>query len=233
MKLLRTLPPPRYSYRALFVPETIGTIAFLSKNYVYLKEYMEAGYVVSCVGDSGPYTYVRSKRGNTLADRSAEHVMRNLSGEGRVSIRDFNPVGGDERQYGSPGLNFPVGSILRSRHGEFKEYHTSKDDLSFVTEKDMGRSLDLYLRVIYTLEINCKPIRVDPYCEPQLGRRGLYSPLVTSTIPDYQVKLLNILSFADGDHDLIDIANRMDCPIWELCEPLKKLTEANLIRLNL
>ena len=126
-----------------------------------------------------------------------------------------------------------LGSILKSRHGEYKEYHTLKDDLNFVTETDMGRSLEVYLRVIHTLEMNCKPIRADPYCEPQLGKRGLYSQFVTATVPNYQVKLLNILSFADGDYDLIRIANRMHCPIWDLSEPLKKLVEADLIRLNL
>jgi aminopeptidase-like protein len=194
---------------------------------------MEAGYVVTCVGDEGPFTYVRSKRGRTAADRAAEHVLRHPPHGRAVSIRDFDPVGSDERQYCSPGLNLPVGSLMRSRYGEFKEYHTSMDDLTFVTEEGLAESLEAYLRVVQTLEMNCRPKRTDPYCEPQLGKRGLYSTLVTSSIEDFHVKLLNILSFADGEHDLIDIANRLACPIWHLAEPLRRLVEADLIRLDL
>ena len=233
MSLLSGLPSTRHNYRSLFIPETIGAIVFLSQHHHELKKMMKAGYVVSCVGDSGPYTYVRSKRGNTLADRAAEHVLRHLPQEGKVNIRDFDPVGSDERQYCSPGLNLPVGSLLRSRHGEYREYHTSRDNLDFVSEAGLCGSLEVYLRVVQTLEMNCRPMRTNPYCEPQLGRRGLYSKLAGSPVEDYIVKLLNILSFADGDHDVIDIANRLDCPIWDLLELLEKLVEADLIRLHL
>jgi aminopeptidase-like protein len=234
MKLLGDLPHLRFSYRALFAPETMGAIAFLSQHHEELKERMKAGYVVACVGDDGPFTYVRSKRTGTAADKAAEHVVRHVAHKkGKpATIREFDPVGSDERQYCSPGLNLPVGSLLRSRHGEFKEYHTSKDDLSFVSEAGLASSLEAYLRIVQTLEMNCRPLRTNPYCEPQLGRRGLYSKLVSSNIADFQVKILNILSFADGDHDLIDIADRLGAPVWELAEPLHKLVEADLIRLD-
>ena len=233
VRRLREGPRPRYSYRALFAPETIGPIVFLSQHHERVKATMEAGYVVSCVGDEGPFTYVRSKRGSTAADRAAEHVLRHPPHGRAVSIRDFDPVGSDERQYCSPGLNLPVGSLTRSRFGEFKEYHTSMDDLTFVTEDGLRESLEAYLRVVQTLELNCRPLRTNPYCEPQLGKRGLYSTLVTSSIEDFHVKLLNILSFADGEHDLIDIANRLGCPIWHLADPLRRLVDADLIRLDL
>jgi aminopeptidase-like protein len=233
MRILNDLPQPRYSYRGLFVPETMGVIAYLSKYHRHLKARMEAGYVVTCVGDDGPYTYVRSKRGRTPADKAAEHVLKHVSKSRPVSVREFDPVGSDERQYCSPGINLPVGSLMRSRYGEFKQYHTSKDDLTFVSEEGMAGSLEAYLRVVQTLELNCRPTRANPYCEPQLGKRGLYSKLVSANIEDFHVKILNLLSFADGEHDLIDVADRLKCPVWALREPLKKLVEADLIRLNL
>jgi len=232
MTILDDLPHPRYSYRALFAPETMGVIAFLSKHHRQLKARMEAGYVVTCVGDDGPYTYVRSKRGRTPADKAAEHVLRHVARAKPVSVREFDPVGSDERQYCSPGINLPVGSLMRSRYGEFKQYHTSKDDLTFVSEEGLAGSLKAYLRVVQTLEMNCRPVRTNPYCEPQLGKRGLYSKLVSANIEDFHVKILNLLNFADGEHDLVDIADRLKCPVWELREPMKKLVDANLIRLN-
>jgi aminopeptidase-like protein len=235
MKILGGLPAPRYSYHGLFAPETIGAIAFLSTCVDAIKANTKAGYVVTCVGDDGPFTYVRSKRGRTLADKAAEHAARQvaLQKSRTFSVREFDPVGSDERQYCSPGFNLPVGSLMRSRVGDFMQYHTSMDNLTFVSEAGLAGALEAYMRVVQTLEMNCHPMRTNPYCEPQLGKRGLYSKFVSSNIPDYQVKILNILSFADGDHDLIDIADRMHLPVWELADPLKKLVEADLIQLDL
>lgn len=234
MQIVRLLPHRRFSYRALFAPETIGVIAFLSSFADELKQRMKAGYVVTCVGDDGPFTYVRSKRRSTAADKAAEHAVRHvaMAKTRKYVVREFDPVGSDERQYCSPGLNLPVGSLMRSRYGEFKEYHTSKDDLAFVSEEGLAGSLNAYLRIIQTLELNCYPVRVNPFCEPQLGKRGLYSKMVSSNIADYQVKLLNILSFADGDHDLIDIADRLGVPVWDLMAPLKSVVDADLVRLE-
>lgn len=232
MRLVESLPGRRYSYRALFAPETMGVIAFLSRHYELLKPRMKAGYVVTCVGDDGPFTFVRSKRRTTEADKAAEHLLLQLGKSRTVSVREFDPVGSDERQYCSPGLNLPVGSLMRSRYGEFKQYHTSKDDLDFVSEQGLAGSLEAYLRTIQTLEMNCLPVRTNPFCEPQLGKRGLYSQLVSANIEDYHVKVLNLLSFADGEHDLIDIANRLSCPVWELADPLQKLVAADLLRLE-
>lgn len=233
MRLVGSLPGWRYSYRALFAPETMGAIAFLSRHHESLTARMKAGYVVTCVGDNGPFTYVRSKRRTTAADKAAEHVLRQLGKTRTVSIREFDPVGSDERQYCSPGLNLPVGSLMRSRYSEFEQYHTSKDDLDFVSEQGLADSLEAYLRVIQTLEMNCLPVRTNPFCEPQLGKRGLYSNLVSANIEDYHVKVLNLLSFADREHDLIDIANRLNCPVWELADPLQKLVQADLLSLEI
>lgn len=234
MEIVHALPTLRHSYRALFAPETIGVIAFLSQYADHLKRNMKAGYVVTCVGDDGPFTYVRSKRRVTDADKAAEHVLQFIPAdkERKLILREFDPVGSDERQYCSPGLNLPVGSLMRSRYGDFKQYHTSKDDLTFVSEQGMAGSLEAYLRIIQTIELNCYPVRTNPFCEPQLGKRGLYSKMVSSNIADFQVKLLNLLSFADGEHDLIDVANRLGAPVWDLVAPLKSLVDADLIRLE-
>ena len=234
LALLQDLPTLRYSYRALFAPETIGAILFLSQHYRELQESVVAGYVVSCVGDDGPYTYVRSRRADTMADKVADHVLRHCHEDRRVTVKDFDPIGSDERQYGSPGIDLPIGSLSRSRHGEYREYHTSKDDLDFVSERGIAGSLAAYLRAIQVLEMNCRPTRTDPFCEPQLGRRGLYPKLgAAREVDDYLTKLMHILAFSDGDHDLIDIANRLGCPVWGLREPLEKLVDADLVRLNI
>lgn len=234
MCLVGGIPRLRYSYRGVFAPETIGVIALLSRCAEELKRHVKAGYVVTCVGDDGPFTYMRSKRRASFADRAAEHAVPHVAISHRrpFLLREFDPVGSDERQYCSPGINLPVGSLMRSRHGEFEQYHTSLDDLTFVTESGLGGSLEAYLRVAQTIELNCFPRRSNPNCEPQLGRRGLYSKMVSSNIADYQVKLLNLLSFADGEHDLIAIANRLRVPIWDLVEPLESLVAADLVTLE-
>jgi len=235
MKLVAGLPSHRYSYRAVFAPETIGVIAFLSRHAGQLTEHMKAGHVVTCVGDDGPFTYVRSKRADTAADRIAEHAVRHVASTRKrvCNILEFDPVGSDERQYCSPGLNLPVGSLMRSRYSEFAEYHTSLDNLDFVSEVGMQGSLEGYLRIVQSHELNCKPLRTNPFCEPQLGKRGLYSQYVSVNIEDFHIKLLNILSFADGDHDLIEIADRLKVPVWTIIEPLRRLVEADLITLDL
>ncbi len=232
--LLGRLSPLRYTYRALFAPETIGALAFLSQHLRELQATMAAGYVVTCVGDDGPYTYKRSRRGTTLADRAAEHVLRHLAAGRPVTIQEFDPVeGSDDRQYGSPGINLPVGSLMRSPYGEYPEYHTSKDDLAFVSEQALADSLRVYLRVVETIEMNCHPLRTNPYGEPQLGRRGLH-PMMTRMGPftDDTPAILTILAYADGGHDLIDIGGRLGCPVWALRAPLQKLVEADLIYLR-
>ncbi len=232
--LLGRLSPLRHTYRALLAPETIGALAFLSEHLRELQAKMAAGYVVTCVGDDGPYTYKRSRRGTTLADRAAEHVLRHLAGGRPVTVQEFDPVeGSDDRQYGSPGVNLPVGSLMRSPYGEYPEYHTSKDDLAFVSEQALADSLRVYLRVVETIEMNSHPIRTNPCGEPQLGRRGLH-PTMTRVGPyaDDTPAILTLLAFADGEHDLIDIAGRLGCPVWELRAPLQKLVEADLIYLR-
>lgn len=232
LQCLARLPPGRFTYRGIFTPETIGTIAFLSEHHETVGERIAAGYVTTCVGDDGPFTYIRSKRGGTLADRAAEHALRFVAKGKPLSIRDYDPKGSDERQYCSPGINWPVGSLMRSRYGEYREYHTSKDDLTFVSEQGLGASLLAYFRILQTIEVNCRPVRTNPYCEPQLGRRGLYPTIASESLDDSFQELLTLLAFADGEHDLIAIGDKLQRPVWALLPAVEALVRADLIVLR-
>ena len=169
------------------------------------------GLVVACVGDSGKLHYKRSRRGNAEIDRAVVHALRQRN-EG-FEVRDFSPYGYDERQYCSPGFNLAIGSLTRTPHGRFPQYHTSADDLEFVRAESLGDSLAAYLLVISILENNGRYINLNPKCEPQLGKRGLYRAL--GGFPDagqLELAMLWVLNLSDGDHELLDIAERAGLP---------------------
>ena len=169
----------RYSYRFLFIPGTIGAITWLARNEERAQR-IRHGLVVACVGDGGPFHYKRSRRGAEI-DRAAEYVLRRSGCE--YDVHDFSPYGYDERQYCSPGFNLPVGSLTRTPHGRFPEYHTSADDLTFVAPQHLAESLRRYLEVIDVIENNRRPINTNPKCEPQLGKRGLYRAVGGTNAP--------------------------------------------------
>jgi len=219
----------RYTYRFVFVPETIGAIAYLSRNGSRMKEKTAAGYVVTCVGDHGEFTYKRSKAGNTLADRAAEHVLRSHKVKSRVI--DFAIGGSDERQYCSPGFNLPVGSLMRTPYQQYSQYHTSLDDKSFISFAAMAESVGLYLEIVKTLELNRRYINTQPYGEPQLGKRGLYADLGGQRKrSDALTRRLHLLCFADGAHDLISIAEKMGLPATDFESTIAELTKAGLLK---
>ncbi len=161
----------RYSYRFLWIPGTIGSITWLARNEPILPR-IKHGLVLSCVGDAGAFTYKRSRRGDAEVDRAVEQVLRH-SGH-QFEVLDFTPYGYDERQYCSPGINLPVGCFMRTPNGRYPQYHTSADDLDFVTPSALGESLGQLLRVVQVLEKNGHYLNLNPKGEPQLGRRGLY-----------------------------------------------------------
>jgi aminopeptidase-like protein len=201
---------PRYTYRFLFVPGTIGAIAWLSRNEERAHR-IKHGLVVACVGDAGPMTFKRSRRGNAEIDRAVEHVL-GQSGQ-PFSVRDFTPYGYDERQYCSPGFDLPVGSLTRTPHGEYPEYHTSGDDLALVKTGALVESLRRYLEVFEVLEGNGAYVNLSPRCEPQLGKRGLYGAVGgRSHAAAAQMALLWVLNLSDGRHTLLDIADRAKLP---------------------
>jgi len=234
--VLSRIPGLRFAYRFLFLPETIGPNAYMSLfgDQVMARTY--AGYVVSCVGDEGPYTYKKSRRGNSPADLAALHVLRHHSPAGaEILIHDYFPdAGGDERQFNSPGYNLPVGSLLRSNAGTYREYHTSLDDLDFVSASGMAESLAAYLRIIQTLETNLCFRNTKPYGEPQLGKYGLYPSMgVHPRFEDEVRYLLYLLCYGDGEHDLMAIADMLDRPVWALTEGIEKLMKAGLLEVDL
>jgi dTDP-4-dehydrorhamnose 3,5-epimerase len=213
--------PRRYSYRFLFAPGTIGAITWLALNEDRASA-IAHGVVLACVGDEGPFTYKRSRRGRAPIDRAVEHVLAH--GRDPYGVRDFSPFGYDERQFGSPGFDLPVGSLSRSMHGEFAEYHTSADDLRFVTSRALGGSFEVALAVIDVLERDRRYRNLSPKCEPQLGRRGLYhavgGPAGTA---EHELAMLWVLNLSDGDHGLLDIAERSGLPFGAVASAAEAL----------
>ncbi len=196
----------RYTYRFLFIPGTIGSIAWLALNESKLEQ-VKHGLVVACVGDPGPFTYKKSRRGNAEIDRVVSYVL--AQSERPYQVREFTPYGYDERQYCSPGFNLPVGCLSRTPYGEFPEYHTSADNLHFVTPEALEESLGTYQSVVDVLELNRTYLNLSPKGEPQLGRRGLYSALGgRADTGDRQMAMLWLLNLSDGSNSLLDIAER-------------------------
>ncbi|HEY5892213.1 MAG TPA: DUF4910 domain-containing protein [Chthoniobacterales bacterium] len=211
----------RYSYRFLFVPGTIGSITWLSRNEKIATR-IAHGLVLTCLGDPGGFTYKKSRRGDAEIDRAAAQVLRWSKEPHRIV--DFVPYGYDERQYCSPGFNLPIGCFMRSPHGEFPEYHTSGDDLDFVQPEALGDSLVKLLQIIDVLEGNYRYVSLNPKGEPQLGRRGLYG-----AIGEQVMAMLWTLNLADGSHSLLDIAERSNIPFSTLKTAASKLREQQLV----
>jgi aminopeptidase-like protein len=198
--------PRRYSYRFLFVPGTIGAITWLAKNEATVSK-IRHGLVVACVGDPGPFTYKKSRRGDAEIDKAVAHILgrRGIP----YSITEFSPYGYDERQYCSPGFNLPVGSLTRTPNGRYPEYHTSADDLMFVRPESLGESLQMYLDVIEAIETNRTYINLNPKCEPQLGKRGLYEAIVgRADTAKSEMAMMWVLNLSDGGNSLLDISER-------------------------
>jgi aminopeptidase-like protein len=218
--------PLRYSYRFLFIPGTIGSIAWLALNEDRVDR-IKHGLVVTGVGDAGQPTYKRSRRGTAMIDRAAAHVLAHSGHPYRIV--DFSPYGYDERQYCSPGFDLPVGSLMRTPHGEYPEYHTSADDLEFVLPESLANSLGLYLNVLDVLENDGLFLNLMPKGEPQLGKRGLYPAVgAQGTGPELMARLW-VLNLSDGDHSLLDIADRAEMPFNAIKDAARALVEAGLL----
>jgi aminopeptidase-like protein len=231
LKVLSQASKLRLTYRGALTTETIGTLCYLDRFGQELKNNALGGCVVSCVGDPGPFTFVRSRRGVTMSDKIFEHVITHAVPGRRIDVRDWHPIGSDERQYCSPGFDLPVGSFSRSRFENFPEYHTSLDNLDFVTEAALQDSLKVLLRVCQSFEMNLYPRRTNPYGEPQLGKRGLYSSDRTS-VDRITLDRMFILGHADGRTSMLQIAEKAGRAIWSMLEALEGLDEARLIILS-
>ena len=222
-------PNRRYTYRILFVPETIGAIAYLKQHHETMKKNTVAGFVLSCMGDNRAYSYIASRLGNTLADRVAQHVLRQQ--DSAYKSYTFLARGSDERQYCSPGIDLPVCGICRTKYGDYPEYHTSLDNLELVTAEGLEGSLQVMKKCLYILEEN-KIFRCKEKCEPQLGKRGLYPILSTKERNENgrsSQTMLNLAAYADGQHDLLSIAEIIGTNINELVPMARKLVELNIL----
>ena len=226
-KILKTRKN-HYSYRFLFAPETIGALAWLSGNEKNLSK-IKHGLVVTCVGDKGRMTYKKTRNGTAVIDKAVEKVLRD-SGDPH-EILDFFPTGSDERQFCSPGFDLPVGSLMRTPYGKYSEYHTSADNLNFVTEKSLADSLEKYLAVIDLLENNLTYLNLNPKGEPMLGKHGLYRKKGTPEGRNSnELARLWILNLSDGTNSLLDIALRSGLKFQDVQTAAAELYQAKLLK---
>lgn len=219
----------RYSYRFVFAPATIGAITWLARNEDTAHR-IKHGLVATCLGDSGKFTYKRSRQGDAEIDAVALHVLECFGDE--HAVVDFSPYGYDERQYCSPGFNLPVGSLTRSSHGQYPEYHTSADNLELMRPENLGDSLLRYASIVSVLERNRRYLNLRPKGEPRLGPTGLYRRIGHGNDADRQreLALLWVLNLSDGDHTLLEIAERSEMPFDTVYTAAEALAGTPLLR---
>lgn len=223
-----TRRPQRYSYRFLFMPATIGALVWLSSHQQTLAK-VKHGLVLTLLGDGGPLSYKRSRRGNAEIDRAAAYVLEHSEQPHRLF--DFEPFGYDERQYCSPGLNLPIGCLMRSRPGEYAEYHSSADDLDLVRPGQLADSWAHCVAIVELLERNRSYLSLSPHGEPQLGCRGLYRTLGgEADRADIERAILWVLNLADGHHSLLDTAERSGLPFEVIAQAADLLADHHLAR---
>ena len=203
----------RYSYRIIFIPETIGAICYINRNLTQLKEKTIAGYVVTCVGDERAWSFMPSRHTNTLSDITARHVLKYIAPT--YKEYSFLERGSDERQYCSPGVDLPIASVMRSKYGTYPEYHTSLDNMDFVTPCGLAQSLYAHQKLIETLEADCTPI-CKVLCEPKMSARGLRPTTGKVGSANNGRDMMNLLAYADGTKTLVEIAETINVPAWEL-----------------
>lgn len=214
-----------YTYRAIFVPETIGSLVFLSRNLEQLKVSLIAGWVMTCLGDNGQFSYIPSRLGNTYADKITLELLKSQ----REPFTEYSWLdrGSDERQFCAPGVNLPVCSVTKTKYGEYPEYHTSLDNLDFITPKGLSQSLEFYLKVIELIENNRTP-KIKTLGEPQLGKRGLY-PNTSIKNNVSNGKLMDIISYLDGQHNLEEIGKKLSITKEEISSVIKILEDNDLL----
>ena len=223
--------PQRLSYRFLFIPGTIGSITWLALHETEIRR-IKHGLVLTCAGDAGPVTYKRSRRGNAVIDRAIEHVLKTCGGEYRVT--EFHPYGYDERQYGSPGIDLPIGCLMRSQHGAFPEYHTSADNLDFIKPEFLTDTLSKTLEALEIIEGNARFTNLKPMCEPRLGKYGLYGGGGGQRSGDFnELALLWVLNQSDGENDLLAIADKSGMPFRKILTAARALEYAGLLKREL
>jgi len=225
---LMTLKKRRYSYRVVFVPETIGSIVYLSRHLKQLQKRVVAGFNVTCVGDNNAFSFLPSKTGDTLADKAAKYVLDRHFSE--YTTFAWTTRGSDERQYCAPGVDLPVASIMRSKYGTYKEYHTSLDDLNFISPDGLRGGFEAIKMAIDALEKNISPVATK-IGEPMLSKHGLYPTLsqVGSVAEDTKL-MMDIITYSDGTKDLIDLSIMLDTPLSDLFDKANLLIANGVIK---
>lgn len=230
VKWLQELRETEYSYRIIFIPETIGSIAYLSLHYTRMRKNIFAGFNITCVGDERTYSYLPSRNGKTISDLIAKHVLKWI--EPNFIKYSWLDRGSDERQYCAPGIDLPIASILRSKYGSYPEYHTSLDNLEqVVTPKGLDGGYWAIRKAIDAIEKN-KKYQVTVLCEPQMSKRNLYPTLSRNNLQKETKLMMDFLSLCDGKTSLLDIAEILNLPIWDLYEIVNELKNHNLIRIS-
>jgi aminopeptidase-like protein len=218
----------RYTYRFVFVPETIGAVAYISRHLGALKGRVIAGFILTCVGDDRIYSFMPSRKGNSIADRVARHVLEQVMGVNYTAY-SFLHRGSDERQYCAPGVDLPVVSVMRSKYGTYSEYHTSLDDMALISPEGLFGGYLANRRCLECLEVN-ETLKATVLCEPFMSPRGLRPPLVNGVVmSDWSRNVSNLLAYADGEMDLIAMADLFQVPIFELVPIVQKLKECELL----
>jgi aminopeptidase-like protein len=218
--------PRRYTYRVIFIPETIGSIVYLSRNLEAMQRNIVAGFNLTCIGDDRAYSYLASRQEDTLADRAARHVLGQMHPKYvRYSYLDR---GSDERQYCSPGVDLPVVSVMRTKYGEYPEYHTSLDDLNLISPQGLAGGYEVMQTILECLEAN-RTLRVTVLGEPQLGKRGLYPTVSTKQSGAIVRDMMNLIAYSDGRRDLLAVAEKIGAPMWELIPLVKRLEAEGLL----
>jgi aminopeptidase-like protein len=221
-------PDRRLSYRFVFVPETIGAVAYLSRHLEDMRRRTIAGFMLTCVGDDRAYSLLRSKWNDTEADRVADHVLRRLLNV-PYSVHSFLERGADERQYSSPGVDIPVVSVMRSMYGTYPEYHTSLDNLDVISPRGLWGGFTANRWCMECVEAN-EVLRATTPCEPWLFPRGLRAPLVEGRgFAQWSKRLVDILAYADGTTDLVAMADLFDMPVLDLLPLVAQLKEHGLV----
>lgn len=215
----------RYTYRFYIGPETIGALNYIFTNFEQLSR-IKCGWVLTCIGDAGPYSYVASRKGNTIADKIGRAVVRSMGNDHR--IYSFLDRGSDERQFCAPGVDLPVGSFTRSKYGTYPEYHTSLDDMKLLSEKSLVDSLRMVTLAVETLEKNCHP-QLKFKGEPFLSKHGLRPALSNHETMKSSRKMMDILAYMDGKNDLVDLCEITKSDITEVIRVFSQLKERHLV----
>jgi len=225
---LKSLKKRRYTYRVLFIPETIGSLMYLDKHHEYLKQVVDAGFVLTCIGDNNSYSMLESRYGNTLADDVAKHVLKYHSAN--FLTYSFLDRGSDERQYCAPGIDLPVCDLMRSKYGEYPEYHTSLDNLDYISKEGLEGGFDVVRKCLMLLESN-RVYKTRVLGEPQLGKRGLYPTISTKGTKAKVAAMMNLIAYADGTMNLIEIANKINENALDLVELAEKLEDEGIFEI--